>query len=350
MSSARTASGGFCDQSELLTKVIQKPVCSRAHLMGAKNPSRPRGKTTGTTQVIPAPTTAALTIDGLLKQSIRDLGSHISIKSKVVASHCSLMVEGLEQPAAIEAFATYALIAGIGQGIRINLAIATELLGGGPPFDAELQRDVERLIGSSNSILDDFREDQRDPWFTECLGHALLCLSRVIPALGPQSGRVEAITPVHLDVRDHGLDLVGLHIEQALLGLSIAEAKASENRATQHGGATATLFSEVDSGRRDAEIRGKVQILREGLSTKQRRLITPSFWHEKRVYFAVISYGAASTFTPNRARPAYNSLAVDASRVRLLAIALENYRQFFDTVADRVRALVPIVVGLGGTP
>jgi len=318
--------------------------------MGAKTPASPRRKLTGPTPVVQASATAAVTIDGLLSKAMGDLGSQLRIQTKVVASHHVILVEGLEAPATAEAFATYALIAGIGQGIRTNLAIATELLGGGPSFGVELQRDVERLIGSNNSITDDFREDQRNPWFTECLGHALLCLSRVIPALGPQSGRVEAITPVHLDVRDHGLDLVGLHIEQALLGLSIAEAKASEAHASQHGSATAILFSEVDSGTRDAEIRGKVQILREGLPTPYRSLITPSFWHDKRVYFAVISYGAASTFTPNRSRPAYSGLAVDASRVRLIAIALADYKQFFDGVADRVRALVPVVVGLGGTP
>ena len=259
------------------------------------------------------------------------------------------LVGGLEQPAAMDAFAMYALIAGIGQAIRVNLAIASELLGGGPAFGAELQRDVTRMIGASNAISNDFREDQRDPWFTECLGHALLNISRGVPELGPPTGQVAALTLVHTDVRDHGLDFVGLHLEQALLGLSVAEAKASESNASNHGSATAALFAEVDAGARDAEIRAKVQILREALTTQQQLLITPSFWQGRRVYLAVISYGASSSFTPGHARPAYSNLQVGASRVRLIAVALTNYRQFFDGVADRVRALVPTVAQLGGT-
>ena len=263
------------------------------------------------------------------------------------SSHSVTIVDGLEEPDAIKAFATYALIGGISQAIRMNLEIATEMLGSGPAFETVLQRDVERMIGSNNAISDDFRENQRDPWFTECLGHALLNISRRVPDLGPPSGRIKALTLVHTDVHDHGLDLVGLHIEKALLGLSIAEAKASYSNASQHGSATAVLFAEVDAGTRDAEIRAKVQLLRESLTASNQALITPSFWRGARDYLAVISYDASSRFRPGRARSSYAKLTVGANRVRLIAVALANYRQYFDGVADQVRALVPVIARLG---
>lgn len=296
-----------------------------------------------------SPSVAAQTVEDLAADALRNLGQLVTVQTQVIASHTVTMVGGLEQQAAIDAFATYSLVAGIGQAIRVNLAIATEMLGSGPSFEAELRRDVDRMIGASNAITNDFREDQRDPWFTECLGHALLNVSRGVPDLGPPGGRLEALTLVHTDVRDHGLDLVGLHLEQTLLGLSIAEAKASEGNASNHGSATAVLFAEVDAGTRDAEIRAKVQLLREALSAQNQVLVTPSFWRGTRSYLAVISYGAASSFRPGRVRPAYASLRVGAARVRLLAVGLTNYRQYFDGVADRVRALVPVIARLGGT-
>jgi hypothetical protein len=304
-----------------------------------RSATRPVG--TSTTQA-PEPT-----IDDLLQAAIDSLKRELTPQVQTVSSHQVTIVHGIEQQETMEAFATYALIADIGQGIRVNLAIAAEVLGGSPNFGTELQQQVERIIGANNAIQDDFREDQRDPWFTECLGHALLNISRDVLELAPP-GPIQALTLVHTDVRDHGLDLVGLHLEQALLGLHISEAKASENNASNHGSATAKLFAEVDAGSRDPEIRGKVQLLREALPQGQQRLVTPSFWHGQRAYVAVICYSANSSFAPAHARPAYARLAVGAQRIRLLAVPLSNYRQFFDTIADRVRALVPVVARAGG--
>ncbi len=315
-------------------------------MSGGPQPEAPEGQTPATPAAVPVSAPRAQTIDDLLVHAIETLKGQITLHTHVVSSHLVASVQGLEHPAAVDAFAMYALVAGIGQGVRVNLAIATEMLGGGPPFGAELQRDVARIIGPDNTVSDDFKEDQRDPWFTECLSHALLNISRDVADLGPP-GRLEALTLVHTDVRDHGLDFVGLHIEQAVLALNVVEAKASQNHASQHGSATATLFAEIDAGTRDAEIRAKVQLLREALSPGGQALITPSFWHGRRAYLAVISYGAASTFAPAHPRPAYAGLAVGADRIRLLAVPLSNYGQFFDTVADRVRALVPIVVQTG---
>lgn len=287
------------------------------------------------------------TIEDLVANALTGLRQELTVQAQQVGSHVVVVVDGLEKPAAVEAFATYALVVGIGQAVRVNLAIATEMFGDGPQFVDALRRDVERTIGASNTITDDFREDQRDPWFTECLGHLLLNLSRDVTALGPP-GTIQALTLVHTDVRDHGLDLVGLHMEQALLALNVAEAKASENNASNHSGATATLFAEVDNGARDMEIRAKVQILREALPAERQALVTPAFWHARRSYAAVISYAHASPFSPAHQRPTFAALAVGADRVRLLAVPLANYKQFFDTLADRVRALVPVVAGLVG--
>ncbi len=290
----------------------------------------------------PTPSIPEPTVDDLLSNAIDTLKRELTTHVHSVCSHQVTLVDGLEAAAAMDAFATYALIAGIGHGIRINLAIATEMLGGGPQFSAELQEQVKRSIGADNAISDNFRESQRDPWFTECLGHALLNISRDNVDLAPP-GRIEALTLVHPDVHEHGLDLVGLHLEQALLALNIAEAKASENNASQHGTATARLFAEVDAGTRDPEIRAKVQLLREALSAERQSLVTPTFWHGQRAYLAIISYGTASSFTPTHERPAYADLAVPDDHIRLIAVPLQNYRRFFDDVADRVRALVPVV-------
>lgn len=285
------------------------------------------------------------TLDTLLASAINTLRREVSTSIHSITSH-TLTVVNIEKPEVIDAFALYALVAGIGCGIRMNLEIATDLLGGGPDFSSELVRQVYMLLGEDNNIDQAFREGQRNPWFTECLGHALLKISSSNEHLA-SPGDLEALTHVHLDVRDHGLDLVGLYFNEDAAGINITEAKASENNASQHGSATATLFAEIDGGVRDFEIMRTVQHLREALSQERQGLITSFFWHRRRVYFAVISYSDASQFTPSRRRSSYASLSVPPHNIKLLAVPLQNYHQYFDEVADKVRSYLPMVIQAG---
>lgn len=285
-------------------------------------------------------------LDEQITAALGAIRAGITVEPEVVATHQVALVLGLDAAALRRPIATYIVAAGVAQAVRTNLQIATDLLGSGPTFEESLRRDVIRRIGTDNAISDDFRQDERDPWIVECLAHLFMYLSRDLPALGPP-GELRALTPPHTDVKDHGLDLVGIHLEQAaLLGLTIAEAKTSENSASGHATDAASLFASIDSGHRESEIRGTIQLLREGLLPEYQEMITPLFWQDRRAYLPTIGHSAASTFSPMHQRPTYGSLSPGPTRVKLISVSLTNYRAFFDAIADEMRALVPSTAGL----
>src|SRR6267378_3407217 len=94
-----------------------------------------------------------------------------------LASHEMLVVEIPETPVTIGAIADY-LINCIAQTIALDLQIVTELVGSDSGSLASIADDVRRRIGEDNSIGDEFRQDERDPWIAEGIGHLLLNMSR----------------------------------------------------------------------------------------------------------------------------------------------------------------------------
>ena len=283
-------------------------------------------------------------LEAIVTGAVDALASSLRLERTNAGSHQVIILRGLEAPELLEPLATYVLAAGIGQVVGIDLAISADLLGSGPAFEEELRTQVERVLGANCSVSEEFRRTRRDPWITECLAHLLLKLSSALGNLD-SSGALISLTSVHTDVTAHGIDLLGLRLRDMLLTLDVTEVKASEDDPSRMASDTAGVFSEVDEGKRDPEIRQKVQLLRTALSEAEQALVTASFWRGGRVFMAVVSYGSRVSFTPSTNRPAYASLASSPDAVRLLAIPIADFRRFYDSLADRVRALVPRISG-----
>jgi hypothetical protein len=287
----------------------------------------------------------ATTIGDTVASAIKAVRSAVTLTTTTVSSHTVTVISGLESPSAIAAFGTYAFWAGIVQAVRVNLELASDLFAFNGNFALEVQRDLTDTLGSDNqNITDDFREDERNPWLGECVGHLLLNCYREEPTHGVP-GRLVALSPIHDDVKDHGLDLVGLHVEPGdLLSLSAGEAKASELYAKKHAAGAATLFHEIDQGIRDMHLRQRVQLLREGLLPAHSALVTPAFWRHRRSYVAVISFAQGSQFSPTHPRKTFQKLAVSTDRIRLWSIPLSDYHGFFDAVSDAARTVASDLV------
>lgn len=266
--------------------------------------------------------------------TIRD---NTSVQLVHLSTHEMVLVEIPETTAVVDATAAY-LVHCIAQTIATDLSIVTELVGSGPDALASLAVDVRRRLGEDNGITDEFRQDDRDPWIAEAIGHLFTNISREHFDI-PPAGFVHAVTPVHDDVKDHGFDLVALYEIGSALGLSISEAKASENNASNHAGKAAILFSNIEKGTRDQQIRGKVLLLRDSLPVHLKGSLTPGFWRDERCLIALLMMSEQCGFDCYAERKAFSSLT---RKPYVIAIRLKQYVVFFNAIADRMRQLTPV--------
>lgn len=261
----------------------------------------------------------------------------VTVTSSSPTTHDVAVVSGLENGSIRTDLATY-LLNCAAQTVSANLAILNDLLGESEDAALALRTEVARLIGANNAISDDFRQDHRDPWMAEGLAHLFLRIAGSLPPL-PPPGCLHAITPVHDDVKEHGLDLVGIYTCTATgsLGLAISESKASESNATAHVASAGELFSDVMNGGRDPHIRSKVQALRHALPATAQALITPFFWNTEKCFSAYVAMSQSCGFNANAARTRYSQIQ---PRPTIIVVSLSNFRGFFDALADRIRQIV----------
>jgi hypothetical protein len=258
-----------------------------------------------------------------------------------LTSHTLITVGGLEAPEAIAALGTFltGLIAG---AVTIDMRVIELLLGSGPEYAEELDRELTAVLGADNdSITPSFREDRRDPWIGECLAHALLVIHRGEPGLCVPA-LVRAVTLPHDKPSQQGLDLVAIYEEDGGPGLCVGESKASENWAGQHLSRSVGLFREIDESKRNYQIRSVVlNTLFANVNPELQGKMEHLFWEDRRLYLPLIGYSAASDFNPASERPqTLGVLSVPQNRRRLVVIPLESYPSFFDGVADAMRAAV----------
>lgn len=269
--------------------------------------------------------------------ALRAVCAGVSVTPITTDSHDVVVVSGLETLDIQDSIATY-LLNCAAQTVQLNLVIVNDLLGESPNAATALRDEVNRLLGPNNAIGDDFRQDHRDPWIAEALAHLLLRIAGTLHPL-PPPGELHVLTTVHDDVKEHGLDLVGIYTRSTSedLGLSISESKASENNATSHVASTAALFVEVMNGLRDPHIRSKVQVLRNALPEEAASLITSSFWKNECCLTAYVAMGTSSGFDVKATRPSFSQVV---PRATVVVVPLSNYRSFFDGIADRIRLRV----------
>ena len=252
------------------------------------------------------------------------------------SSHHATVVSGLESTNVVAALGIY-LSACVATAIRVNLEIALDLLGTRPNDIDQLTRGIDAVVGHDNNIAAILKETRRDPWITEGISHLCAMVSRDIANLGPP-GRIEAVTLVHPDVTEHGLDQLGI-FHDGELGICVGEAKASDQDISGNLSDAATKFKEVELGRHDQDIRTTISYLRDSLSVELQQLITPTFWADNRAYQAYAAY-PENGFDHRRKRPALGSLIGAPSSVNVICLSLQDYEAFFDDVADAMRLAI----------
>lgn len=260
----------------------------------------------------------------------------IVIKEHSTVTHIVTQVDGLDSLQHEIALYLYACVAA---HVDCSLRIVESLIGTTVDDRLALQNELKRLlIPPDPSKTDYFRVQHRDPWILEGIGHLMIKLSKNHPELGPP-GEVKALTVLHDDVKDHGLDQVGMFTEQQLLSVNIGEAKASENGISAHIDATGKTFKEVRTGIHDFHIRGKIQQLRGSLPDDLQALITPSFWKNSQAFIAIAGYGSGASIDLNSKRVCYERVGLSHDRIRLIAIKLQNYKDFFEVVSNTLIGL-----------
>jgi hypothetical protein len=226
----------------------------------------------------------------------------------------------------------------IAKAVQVNLQVKADLLG----FDnrdarEQLIPDVYSVIGENNNALTAERKtDERDPWLFEALSHLFVHLSVRNAGFLPV-GRLIGLIPTHKSVKEQGLDLLAVYAGDAV-GFGIGECKARENDPS--GGLLEAVrkFSDIDSGGYNSDLRSTAGMMRESMPLEYRDQMTGAFWREERAYMPFIGY--SSSHHPRWAcdRQTLMCLGVPATHRLLFPMPLENFRDFFDRLADEMRA------------
>jgi hypothetical protein len=266
--------------------------------------------------------------------AIEDVSAAVSISCSEASSHCVTMVKGIEADEAVKGLARY-LIAAALQVVQIDQSIAAHMFGIRLEIKDVVINQLMNNVGTPNQIDDQFRCDTRDPWIGEGIAHLLLRL--ISDHHAGKSQELHAQTHLHRSVKEQGLDVVGIYSEQECLGLTIVEAKTSEQGISNHITDTANIYAEVDRGIRELELRGTVGMLLHSLDARLQEKALDAFWNDRRVYQPVGTYCAACRFEPTQRRPRFADLAVANEHIRLVCVPITNYRGFFDGVAKAVQ-------------
>lgn len=223
--------------------------------------------------------------------------------------------------------------------IDMDFSIVSEILGETPDSKTGLINDIEKLLGADNNISQDRIEDERNPWILESVGHLIMSLSRKNPQI-KVGGKLKALLLVHDDVKDHGIDLLGLHENQTVLGISIGEAKASKSNATKAANISCKSFVEIEQAKHDMHVRRMALTASHGLSKTDKKLFCEAVWKDRRIFIPIICHHSESSFSPHLERPeTFGKLKVGSDGILLIDIPLVDYEKFFDSVADKIRDL-----------
>lgn len=265
------------------------------------------------------------------------LAATLVLEHSECQTHSVLHAEHFDEECCIEATAIY-LVSAIAQSIGANLRIRKAL------FDEDslarnLYADVVAVIGNG-STDSQFKTMTRDPWMWEGISHMLIHLSRNAKGFHP-SGAVLAKTSIKYDVNDHGLDVITIY-KASGLGISAGECKAYLANPTKAIVDAARKLSEVDSSKRDIEIRAAVNQLRSALTAKAQKQLAGSFWKDERTYIPFVCCNDKDALDWNRARKSMRKLAIPVSRKLMIPLVLSDVRATYDRICGYMRSYAAI--------
>lgn len=274
------------------------------------------------------------------EQSLLSLDELVQVTAVTIGTHKLLTIVGFDRsPDCLLCLAVYC-VAQIANAVQVNLQIRADLLGIDDQDSCEqLLQDVYSVIGKSNEAKTPkqkkWKEDERDPWLFEALSHLCVHLSIRNPDLLPV-GTLVALVPMHGKVKKQGLDLVSVYVSPQI-GLGIGECKARENNPWVGLQAAADKFQNVDMGNYDPELRTVVGLIRFAVPAEQRNQMTRAFWKEERAYLPIIGYNANHNPQWSSEQDALKELGVPPTHRLLIPLPLQDFRDFFDDLADAMR-------------
>jgi hypothetical protein len=290
---------------------------------------------------------AAPTIDAAsLARSLRIFESSIKVSSaKSPASHEVLVVDGLDTADGIWATAVY-LIACLAGAVRVDTSLAARILGGRDDPVTDLRRRVRTRLGSNNdwSTTDrrDWRDRRRNPWITEGIAHALM-LSAPHHASGMVIGTTRALKPLHPQVTQQGLDIVGIYADPLDdLWLAIGEGKATAEDPSGQLTDAADFFRKIERGDRNGDLIADLLLLEPVLAGEVLDELGETLWLDRRTYAPLIAFGTA--FDGKAERPVLQKLKPPRNHKRVVLVRLSRFLGFMDDVADAARTELPNIV------
>ena len=263
-----------------------------------------------------------------------NLNGLISVELSEHASHCVIQIGGLNhRNEVIQGVAVY-LVGAIASCIDYNLAIRTALFNE-KTLMRDLYRDVVDVVGQDNEIEGNRKTYERNPWIWEGICHLLFHLSLQNKDNHPPDYLL-AKSSVHLNVKDHGLDVIALYGTKSL-GITAGECKAYLERPTDAIRDAANRLQEVDMELRDTEIRSTLSQFRPSLSPEKQNMLVGAFWHKERAYFPMVCCDSIHSVTWTTDRIVLNRLKPPANRKYLVPASIEDAAIFFDEVSEAMR-------------
>lgn len=261
---------------------------------------------------------------------------HTMIRTEVTEhrDHSVIRIYGLGQESIVVLGIAVYLVGAIASCVAFNMDVRAALFNE-ETLIRDLYRDVKDVIGENNDIGETKKTYERNPWLWEGICHLLLHLS-VIDGANHPPDRLLAKSSIHLDVKDHGLDIIGLYGTDNL-GVTAGECKAYLKRPTDAIADAANRLEEVDRQLRDAEIRATLSQFRPSLLPAQQNLLVGTFWHDERAYFPMVCCDSRHSVDWTFSRTVLSRLRPPANRKYLVPAPIVRADTFFDAVSEEMR-------------
>ncbi|MBQ0884983.1 hypothetical protein KBZ94_08520 [Streptomyces sp. RM72] len=280
-----------------------------------------------------------------IQGSLDHLGSRLDITEEAGAkTHTVVIVRGLDASSVAVAFGRY-LVGVLAGAVGHDARISADLLAQGADAQAELKKKVISLVGLTNNFTSDkeilFRDTKRNAWIAEGVAHGILVLRANFPS-ECVTGAVQAVAGIHAIPTEQGLDSVALYLEGEQLVVAIGESKASAEHGTSELTKAAQQFADVDQDEYGVQLRSELMTFRAVISTDLKAQVSDALWRNNRCYLPFITHEVE--FDLHAKRLVLERLSPPVHRKRLIALRIERFHGFFDTVADTMRSAVSQVV------
>lgn len=202
----------------------------------------------------------------------------------------------------------------------------------------EILENVTAIVGNDNTISDDRKQHERNPWIAEGIWHMCMSIAARRNELHP-CGTIIALDYAHVIAKDHGLDVAAIYEHDGVIGLSLIETKTYRDRPDKALYDAVVFFREVDDGKHSARIRQTVQTMRGALSAEQQAKVSSSFWKRCRTYIPNPHYLPVEDkpidWTHNR--PSLRKLQPDRLNILIMPHLITGFDNFFDQISDEMR-------------